>query len=123
MRFVERAVVSPARCAVLPHLPEGGNHARGFIDTGSEMLPSAREQHVYVSVVAVEEMAKLLKWHSPESVDAIERELEGYKHKVAALEDEVAELNRDFDAIEVLQSRGYTARKKPGRKPNAVKEA
>jgi hypothetical protein len=117
MRFVEKAVIRPARCAVFPHLPNGGNHPDGFLDTGSEMPPSGFDQHVYVSVVAVREMATKIGWHSPETVSGIENELEFLKHKCAQLEDEVAELNKDFDAIEQLQSKGYTARKKTGRKP------
>jgi hypothetical protein len=115
VRFVESAPIFPSRCAVLPQI--GGNHPRGYIDTQGEFVSSGKDQHVYVSVVAVEEMARKLGWHSPETVDELERTLEGYKHRVAQLEAEVEDLNKDFDAIEQLQSRGYTARKKPGRKP------
>jgi RIO-like serine/threonine protein kinase len=122
MRFVESAPIYPSRCAVLPQI--GANHPKGYIDTQSEIVSSGKDSHVYVSVVAVEEMARKLKWHSPETVDELERTLESYKHRVAQLEDEVDGLNKDFDAIEQLQSRGYQARKKPGRKPtSALREA
>ena len=46
MRFVERAEIRPSRCAVLPQIP--GNHPRGFIDTGSELI-GGLDNHVYVS--------------------------------------------------------------------------
>jgi RIO-like serine/threonine protein kinase len=122
LRFVESAPIYPSRCAVLPQI--GANHPKGYIDTQSEIVSSGKDSHVYVSVVAVEEMARKLKWHSPETVDELERTLESYKHRVAQLEDEVDGLNKDFDAIEQLQSRGYQARRKPGRKPaSALKEA
>jgi hypothetical protein len=93
----------------------GSAHRKGYFDVGSE-LPGF-DNHGYVSVEFVEQAAQHLNWHSPDTVSEIEAELESYKHRVAQLEDEVRELNKDFDAIEVLQSRGYTARKKPGRKP------
>jgi cell division protein FtsB len=80
------------------------------------MPPSGVDQHVYVSVVAVREMATKIGWHPPETVGGIEAQLESYKHRVAALEDEVAQLNQEFEAIDLLESAGYTARKKPGRK-------
>jgi uncharacterized protein (UPF0335 family) len=117
VRFVEKAVIRPSRCAVLPHLPSGGNHPDGFIDTMAEMPSSGFDQHVYVSVVAVREMAKMIGWHSPETMDATENELEALKHRCAALEDEVQTLNKEFEAIDLLESAGYTSRKKPGRKP------
>jgi hypothetical protein len=120
LRFVESAPVYPGRCVVLPQL--GGNHPAGYFDTGSEVMSSPKDSHVYVSVVAVQEMAKKIGWHSPETMDATENELEALKHRCAALEDEVQTLNKEFEAIDLLESAGYTSRKKPGRKPAAAKE-
>jgi hypothetical protein len=114
VRFVESAPIYPSRCAVLPQV--GGNHPKGYFDTGSELTSSAKDNHVYVSIVAVEEMARRHGWHSPDTVSQIEAELESYKHRVAALEDEVQTLNKEFEAIDLLESAGYTSRKKAGRK-------
>lgn len=115
MRFVERAEIRPSRCAVFPHLP--GNHPDGFFDTGSELMSSPFDNHVYVSVVAAREMARKLGWTSPEDAVDLRRELETLERECERLREENAELNREFEAIDVLASRGFVARKKPGRKP------
>jgi len=119
VRFVERAEIRPSRCAVLPQIP--GNHPRGFLDTGSEML-GGLDNHVYVSVVAAEEMARKLGWQSPEDAQELRDELEAVARERDRLQDEVDDLNRDFEAIDVLQSKGFTTRRKPGRKPAAREE-
>jgi hypothetical protein len=122
LRFVESAPVYPSRCVVLPQL--GGSHPAGYFDTGSEIMSSPKDSHVYVSIAAVELMAQKHGWHSPETVSGIEAQLEAYKHRCAALEDEVQTLNKEFEAIDLLESAGYTSRKKPGRKPaTAPREA
>lgn len=119
MRFVEQAAIRPHHCAVFPHI--GSNHREGFFDTGSE-LPGF-DNHVYVSVAAVREMARLPQVDmvaGEELRDALD-ELAQLRRRLAQLEDEVADLNRDFEAIDVLASRGFQARKKPGR-PVKTKE-
>lgn len=121
MRFVERAVIRPSRCAVFPHIP--GDHKDGFFDTGSELLSSAFDNHVYVSVVAAEAMAQKLGWSSPEDVKELRHQFEQLERENQRLREENEELNREFEAIDVLASAGFTARKKPGRKPTTPREA
>ena len=101
MRFVSSAVIRPHRCAVIPFI--GGTHPKGFIDTGSELGVGNFREHVYVSVVAVEEMARMIGWCSPgerrglqttrdDALDQLERiraerdELAGFKAGIEALE-------------------------------------
>jgi hypothetical protein len=113
VRFVERAEIRPSRCAVFPQI--GGNHPKGFFDTGSEM--PGFDNHVYVSIEAVEQMALKRGWSSPEDVKAMRTEFETLERECERLREENADLNREFEAIDVLASRGFVARKKPGRKP------
>jgi sRNA-binding carbon storage regulator CsrA len=113
VRFVERAEIRPSRCAVFPHI--GGNHRSGYFDSGSEM--PGFDNHVYVSVVAAEAMALKLGWSSPEDVKTMRNEYETLERECERLREENADLNREFEAIDVLASRGFVARKKPGRKP------
>lgn len=121
MRFVEQAAIRPSRCAVFPHIP--GNHRDGFIDSGSELLSSAHDNHVYVSVVAVREMARMIGWLDPDAKRDLENRVAVLERENHRLEDEVIQLNREFEAIDLLESAGYTARKKPGRPAKAPKEA
>lgn len=115
MRRVDQAEIRPHYCAVLPHL--GQAHRKGYFDTGNEV--TAIDPHIYVSVEAVEVMARELGWVGPEEHAAV-------LDRVAALEAELAqeqaragELQATFDAIDVLESKGFRARKKPGRPAKA----
>lgn len=113
MRLVERALTAPARCAVIPFI--GSNHERGYVDTGSEVPPSAIDQHVYVSVVAVEEMARLIGWSPAADLEALRVELDAAAAEVLRLEAELAEADQLVRAIDTLESADFRARKKPGR--------
>lgn len=113
MRWVESAPVRPQRCAALPYIGNS-NSQYGFIDTGAE-LPGF-DNHVYVSVVAVREMAKLIGWDDP---SLWKPGLERSQARVAELEQQVAELQEQLAAVQVLKSAGYTAARKPGRPPKA----
>lgn len=115
MRFVQQAAVKPSRCAVLPQV--GGSHRDGYIDTGSEMLGGGDgrwDQHVYVSVVAVKEMAAMIGWCDPAPLEARLAQVEAELEQARA---ELAQANRHLDAIDVLESEGFRARKRPGRRP------
>jgi hypothetical protein len=113
VRIVPQAVIRPHHCAMFHTL--GAAHAKGYFDVGSE-LPGF-DNHGYVSVEFVEQAASHLKWSSPEDVSELRDHIETLERECARLQDEVDDLNRDFEAIDVLASKGYTARKKPGRKP------
>lgn len=111
MRFVERAVTRPSRCAVLPYIGQG--HEKGYIDTGSE-LPGF-DNHVYVSVVAVEEMARLIGWTSPQQREELDAQVEDLERDLKVAQDQLAEMDAELSAIDVLKNRGYTPAKSAGR--------
>jgi hypothetical protein len=113
VRIVPQAVIRPHHCAMFPTL--GSAHRKGYFDMGSE-LPGF-DNHGYVSVEFVEQAAQHLNWTSPEDVAEMRDHIETLERECARLQDEVDDLNRDFEAIDVLASKGFTARKKPGRKP------
>jgi hypothetical protein len=112
MRLVERASIRPMRCAVLPQI--GANHPRGFVDTGSELF-GGLDNHVYVSVVAVEEMARMVGWVPQRERKQVEAERDEALERVAELEAELEDAHRNLDAVDQLVSAGYVSRKKPGR--------
>lgn len=114
MRWVEAAAIRPNRCAVLPFI--GNSNARkGFIDTGAEL--DGFDNHVYVSVEAAEEMARMLGWQSPQAVRDLQRELAAAGELIGELQARALEMEQAFGAIDVIESAGFRARKKPGRKP------
>lgn len=117
MRIVERAVVKPARCAVLPFI--GGDRGP-FIDTGSELpgLGDQWDQHVYVSEIAVRQMAVMFGWSSPDEVAVKDARIAELEARVAGLEEELEKADVVLGAIDTLESRDFRARKKPGRKPS-----
>lgn len=111
MRFCEKAPIRPHHCAVIPHL--GANHPDGYIDSGNEI--TAIDPHIYVSVVAVREMARVIGDPSREEhADALAR-IERLEQELEATKNALAEADRLVEAIDVIESRDFRARKKPGR--------
>lgn len=111
MRFVERADIRPHYCIVFPHL--GSDHSMGYIDTGNEI--TAIDPHAYVSVVAVEEMAKLIGYPTREAHAEAVSEVARLSAELEQERAARADAERALDAIDALESRGFRERKKPGR--------
>lgn len=114
MRIMPHAALPPHRCAVIPFV--GNHNSRGFFDTGME-LPGW-DPHVYVSVEAVEEMARMLGW-APQHVNQTalvkqKRAEEELKEKNA----EIVALKEQLEAVQTLQRAGFTsaASRRPSRK-------
>jgi hypothetical protein len=112
MRLVERAAHRPMRCAALPYI--GQNHPDGFIDTGSELI-GGWDNHVYISVAALREMARLINWVPPGELKAAERENEQLRAELKLAKAELEEAQRVIAAVDVIESEGFRARKKSGR--------
>lgn len=112
MRWVPHAALRPHTCAAIPFIGNS-NAKKGFIDTGRD-LPGW-DPHVYISVEAVEEMARMVGWQ-PNHVQ------QGHQQAVAALkvqlEDahaENARLAEQLDAVKVLKNGGFAQANPPGR--------
>jgi hypothetical protein len=117
MRLVDQTPIPPQTCAVLPHR----HFSERFIDTGTD-LPGV-DPHIYVSESAVGEMARIFGWRSPADSAATDEAIEGLEAQLAELETECNRLQAQFDAIDVLGSAGFTARRKPGPKKSEAKAA
>jgi hypothetical protein len=108
------AAIRPNRCAVIPFI---GNHnaKAGFFDTGQDMRG---DDHVYISVEAVEDMARAMGW-GPKDVVLAAR-VERQEKEIADLKVQVAEADRFAEAAEyTLERFGSKVRAKPGRKAAA----
>lgn len=117
MRWVQHAAIRPHRCAVVPFV---GNATakKGFIDTGVD-LPGW-DPHVYVSVEAVEEMARMIGWQ-PQHVQAGVRERLAEKDaEIETLRADVADRDVQLEAVQVLKNAGFSQTRPPGRPRKAV---
>lgn len=104
LRWVPRASIRPHRCAVIAHI---GSSNKGFFDTGTDFF----QDRVYVSVDAVELMATSLGWEPPTRVKAREQKEGDLRQRVADLEAQLAEADRELNAVEVLTQRRTTTKR------------
>lgn len=107
MRLADEAEFFPSACAVT------GRGDGPFVDFQAH-APWV-DPHVYVRQDIVREAAILLGMVEGRVLDEADGEIARLKDRVAELEAEVSELGRFADAIDVLESREFRARKKPGR--------
>ena len=113
MRWVETAAIRPHRCAAIPFI--GGNDKLGYIDTGSEL--DGFDNHVYLSVRAVHEMANLIGRPTLEQFREVVDSNIAFSERLDEVTRERDELQARFDAIDVIESADFRARRKTGRKP------
>jgi ABC-type Zn uptake system ZnuABC Zn-binding protein ZnuA len=106
-------LVRPHHCAVFPQL--GANHKEGYFDTGNDL--NAIDPHVYVSVVAVKEMAKQLGYVPPEDHSVALAQRDAALSRIETLEQELQEKQQVIAAVHVIKSAGFVAEKKRGPKP------
>lgn len=107
LRWVPRAIMRPHRCAMVPYV--GQNSPKGFFDSGTDY----RGDRVYVSVVAVEEMARALGFEAPGTVQARSTREQQLETRVAQLQADLTEANQELDAVELLRSKRFD-QSKPG---------
>lgn len=109
MRVVDQAVHMPHHCAVLPYV---GNGRSRFFDTGTDL----DRQRVYVSFVAVCEMARQLGWVGPSAVKDKDAQIAELEAEIARLTAEVEDERAVNSSIEFLGTKDFIARQKRGPK-------
>lgn len=113
MRWVQHAAIRPHHCAVIPYVANSNARA-GFFDTGNDFRD---QDHCYISVEAVQEMARLIGWQPSTVLKPLEAKVAARDERIAELEAEVAEHEKFRDAAEyTLEKFGSKVRNKPGRK-------
>lgn len=116
MRFVQDANRVPNRCAFYPQI--GPSHAEGFVQ--SDMLVDDHFS-TYVSVVALREIADRFPQVGLVKRDELtlaQAENEVLKREVEDLRAQMAEYDKELDALSVLKGRGYQQVNRVGRKPS-----
>lgn len=118
MRWVDQAITRPFRCAVVPYA--GNGSGRMFIDTGQDL----DLEHVYISDVAAEQIAKMLGWVPPATVDTQAEQIAELNAKLSEATAEIESL-REYERASqyTLEHFGEKVRRKPGRKPSNEKVA
>ena len=110
MRRVDRPMWEPYRCAftLKDQDPEGfvvGEVIKGF------------DPHAFASISWVKQTARELGMVDPTELEAL---VEEQARTIEDLKEQLQEADRQLAAIDVLQSHGYTARRKPGRPKTKV---
>lgn len=109
LHIVERPEMQPGYC--MASLAD--RDPKGFIDTMN--TPSCFDPRVYISVSWVEEAARKLGMEYPKGDPAAKR--------VEELEEQLREADAQLRAIEVIESAGFTAKKKAAAKKKTTKKA
>jgi hypothetical protein len=111
MRLVDKPRLRPMCCAAVPFIGQTADCR--WIDTGNDL--GFDNDRVYLSEPAVQDAAKLLGYPTVEEHAEAVAELSRALARVEDLETELKEANQYLDSIDVLASRDFVARKKPGR--------
>lgn len=114
MRVVaaHNVVLAPQRCAVLPYV--GPSRGCRFIDTGAHLTDGFHDR-VYVSETAVLEMARMLGLPAKGEYREAKDRVQALEAQLTRANAELVDLREKFNAIDVLASADFRARKKPGR--------
>lgn len=75
------------------------------------------DNRVYVSDIGCRELMRVFGFATPEQHAETVQERDLLRADLATTQAELADLKERFDAIDVLASADFVARKKPGRKP------
>lgn len=118
MRLVESAERLPHHCMVYPQL--GQCQREGYVDTGSTV--TVMDPRVYISVCAVKDMAALIGLPRVEEFEAVVGERDRLARELEECRAALDSAERLVEAVDVLESRDFRARKKPGRPRKEVSE-
>lgn len=116
MDRIERPMWEPHHCCfTLKHEDPEGFYPGQFIN--------GRDPRAVIAVSYVRTLAKDLGYvHPDEHQKALDQNAE-LLDQIDAMQSEMTELQRKVEAIDLLQSAGYVARKKPGRPTKQPEEA
>lgn len=106
--------MAPHVCAVLLV----GEDPDGFVDAGTDC--SVCGTRVYVSHKAIRAMARLYGYATPQEAQESEEALASKDAEIDRLQAELEDERRVTNAIDVLESRDFTSRKKRGPKRQEV---
>lgn len=107
---VEAATLRPAQCMFT-------RSANGpFIDLGRD-FDLDHDGRMYIKTSYARELGLFVGLQDPADMDALRFELDAANAEILRLEEELEQADGVINAIDVIESRDFRARKRPGRKP------
>ena len=106
----------PHRCAVFTYR-NGTDPETRFIDTGVDFEVGAGFERLYLSEAAVKDMSREFGHPSADEHATALAENAALKARLEDLEADMKEYDRRFQAIDILESADFRARRKAGRPP------
>ncbi len=101
-RMVTELHKHPQHCAVFPHIGSSSRHK--FLDTNTEIEPVPKGSRIYISDVAIQEMAKAVGMIPKSHLKNTAAELKGAHERIDELEQKVAELERFKAAVDLVKA-------------------
>lgn len=98
MRWVQSPAIRPHRCAAIPFISQD---PKGFVDTGTDLM--GWDPHVYLSVTAVEQAARLIGWVPSGAIFQAEQAKDRLKAQLDEKDRLIEELTRQMDAMEIVK--------------------
>jgi hypothetical protein len=119
MNKVAKALMAPHHCAVNPHL--GSEPRGGLWDTGHDLQgPGSHLHRVYVASSTVEDLARRDGWISKDEAQHLRQHIASLVRELGDAKAKLEGAQAKLDAIDVIESEGFTARKKAGRPKTKV---
>jgi hypothetical protein len=113
---IERPMWEPHHCCfTLKHEDPEGFYPGQFIN--------GRDPRAVIAVSHVRTLARDLGYVHPDEHQAVLEQKAELEDQINAMQSEMDHMHRQVEAIDLLQSAGYVARKKPGRPPKQPEEA
>ena len=98
-----------------PGCPVTGKRTGRFIDTGQTITAGNKRAQLLIHESGALILGRTLGMLDPEAKKEQDEQIINLKHRLAAAEDELAEVNRELDGVDALTRRGLVIRKAPGR--------
>lgn len=119
MRFIEQLPPGARPCALIPGRQKD---PKGFVDTGNELV--GFDPHIYLSYEGVKQAALIFGFVEGEVYASLHEDLTERIHELETrlqeTEEQLAQADGYLDAIDVLESADFRARKKAGRPKQKV---
>lgn len=119
MILVERPTLTPARCLVTG---KADDKSGPYIDLLRDFDPADAFGRMYVSRQAVFDMASYYGLPTPGEFEVVQEERDEALSRIDELEEEISRTDSVLDAIDVIESDRFKARRRAGRKPSQTKK-
>lgn len=113
MRLIERPWKTPGRCALVAHIDPVSVPSARWIDTDTVL--QGWDQHVFVSDVGLRQAMSTFGFPTPLEHERVTDMLAASESMCDTLRLRVTELERQLNAIDVIESGDFTRRRKAGR--------